>query len=256
MAKRTFWTKLNHDDARMAIEMMDDAEVGRWFRGWLAGAGGKEYAPDKIAALPVEMRTGFSAGRESFVDAERYSEKQRERVSKRYRGSTTVDHGSTTEEFGSENATESLPTNSQHPTAKSEEKQSPPAPQRGKRPRVVFDAEMFDHMIPQPLAASSEFVDTWHTWMASRHERGKPISERAAEQQLKELPTFGGLPGALASIRQSIANDWQGLFAPKSPLRPSGPPGRQPVKWTGFEQTNYDQAKDQCRKDEHGNFLL
>lgn len=121
-SKRTFWTKLNHDDARMSIEMMDDAEIGRWFRGWLAGAGGKEYTQEKLATFPLEMRTGFSAGRESFEDAERYSEKQRERVSKRYRGDTMVYRGSTTVEFGSEKPSESLPANSEQPTANNQQR--------------------------------------------------------------------------------------------------------------------------------------
>lgn len=234
-AKRTFWTKLNHDDARMAIEMMDDAEVGRWFRGWLAGAGGKEYAPDKIAALPVEMRTGFSAGRESFAEAERYSEKQRERVSKRYRGSTTVDHGSTTEEFGSENATETLPTNSQQPTAKSEEKQLPPqAPRGGKRvPRVAFVPPT--EYEAKAFAKEIGFADVGR-WMDHYRSNGWKVGKNRMSDWK-------------ACMRNWAANRFV------SPGH-AGPPGRQPVQWTGFDQTNYDQAKDQCRKDEHGNFLL
>ncbi len=253
--KRTFWTKLNHDDARMAIEMMDDAEVGRWFRGWLAGAGGNDYSPEKVGSWPVEMRTGFGAGRASFAEAEIYSEKQRERVSKRYRGSTTVDHGTTTETPGSENPTEHLPSNSQQPTARIEKEQQhiPLTPQRGKR--VEVSPGMFDEMIPEDLALSPEFVESWHRWVHVRKDRKKPITPHAAGEQLKTLAGFG-IAEAIASIRQSIANDWQGLFPPKSPPRPSGPQGKAPVKWTGFDQTNYDQAKDQCRKDERGNFLL
>lgn len=146
MGKRTFWTKLNHDDARLAIDMMDDAEVGRWFRGWLAGAGGKEYPEDKVRSWPVEMRTGFTAGRESFADAERFSEKQRERVAKRYHGSTTVDHGRAVVDSGREKATGSLPSNSQQPTTNSQQPESnsdhlsPLAPQGGKRKREAFQA--------------------------------------------------------------------------------------------------------------------
>jgi len=40
--KRTYWTKMNLDEAREAIEVMDDGEVGRWFKAWIIGAGGKE----------------------------------------------------------------------------------------------------------------------------------------------------------------------------------------------------------------------
>lgn len=127
MAKRTYWTKLNHDDARLAIDMMDDAEIGRWFRGFLAGSSGKEYDAEKASAWPVEMRSGFSSGRESFADAERFSQKQRDRVSKRYQQPTETLPDATTVTSGSENATETLPTNNQQPTTNNE--QHPPAPQ-------------------------------------------------------------------------------------------------------------------------------
>jgi hypothetical protein len=154
MSKRTYWTKLNHDDARLAIGMMDDAEIGRWFRGWLAGAGGNEYHPDRVSAWPIEMRTGFASGRESFADAERYSEKQRDRVSKRYHGSTTVYHGTTTDPTTI--PTGSLPTNNQQPTTNSEH------PETKKERRAKF-------IPPTPeeaMAYAKEIGFTrWETWM-------------------------------------------------------------------------------------------
>ena len=118
MPKRTYWTKINLDDARDAIQMMDDAEVGRWFRGWVAGASGKSFQ-EKLASWPVEMRSGYSAGIVSFEDSKAYSEKQRQRVAARYQTPTETLPDATAVAFGSENATGMLPANSQQLTANS-----------------------------------------------------------------------------------------------------------------------------------------
>lgn len=93
-SKRHYWSKMNHDEARHSIELMDDAEAGRWFRGWLVGAGGSTPSDEAIQAKPIEWRTGYGSGRASFADAQEYSQKQAERVSKRYTKATTVDSGS------------------------------------------------------------------------------------------------------------------------------------------------------------------
>lgn len=146
---RTFWTKLNHDDARLAIDMMDDAEIGRWFRGWLAGAGGKEYPTEKIASWPVEMRTGFRAGCESAEEAARYSQKQRDRVSSRYRGRATEDHGSTTEQSGSEKSTGTLPSNSQQLTSNI---QQPKAKSQKRSTKFSAEAEEIYSLYPRKEA--------------------------------------------------------------------------------------------------------
>lgn len=60
--------------------------------------------------------------------------------------------------------------------------------------------------------------DAWREWVEFRRKKRKPISEDAARKQLAELIRYGP-DGAVASINASIANDWQGLFEPKS----SGP---------------------------------
>jgi len=86
---------------------------------------------------------------------------------------------------------------------------------KGIEERKVFDPSAFDASIPPILAESATFVETWHNWVSSRHERKKPISERAAGQQLKSLEGFGSHANAIESLRQSIANDWQGLFPPR-----------------------------------------
>lgn len=89
-------------------------------------------------------------------------------------------------------------------------------------------------MIPESLSTFADFVESWHGWMSSRHDRKKPISEAAAKTQLEDLAGFGRV-GAVLSIRQSIAHDWQGLFAPKTqgvqsqPVRAPATPATQPT---------------------------
>ena len=93
-SKRHYWSKMNHDTARHSIELMDDAEAGRWLRGWLVGAGGNAPSDELIQLKPIEWRTGYGAGRSSFADAQEYSQKQADRVAKRYTKATVVDSGS------------------------------------------------------------------------------------------------------------------------------------------------------------------
>ncbi len=97
--------------------------------------------------------------------------------------------------------------------------------------RAGFSPDQFDHLIPVQLADQPAFVDAWHDWTASRHERRKPISERAAQLQLATLAGLGGVEAAIASIRQSIANDWQGLFAPKDGAAPAVPTHPTIAEW-------------------------
>ena len=87
MSSKRYWSKMNHAEARNAIELMSDAEAGRWLRGWLSGAFGEESTD----GTPMEWRMGFSAGKDSLRDAEEFSKKQAERVSARYTKATTVD---------------------------------------------------------------------------------------------------------------------------------------------------------------------
>ena len=90
-AKRHYWSKMNHSEARAVTEIMTDEEAGRWLRGWLAGALGED---GQVDVKPMEWKMGFSAGKASFQDAQEFSRKQSERVSKRYTESTAVDSGS------------------------------------------------------------------------------------------------------------------------------------------------------------------
>jgi hypothetical protein len=65
-----------------------------------------------------------------------------------------------------------------------------------------------------PELDSDEFKAAWQEWLDFRRKvKRKPVSATAAGKQLKELADWGQA-GAIASIQQSIKNDWQGLFPP------------------------------------------
>ncbi len=71
-----------------------------------------------------------------------------------------------------------------------------------------FNASLID--LPEWLDRSA-----WTDWVADRKERRKPITERAAQQQLKTLAGYrdeGHAPAQV--IAHSIANGYQGLFPP------------------------------------------
>lgn len=90
-------------------------------------------------------------------------------------------------------------------------------PSRVARKRAaVFDASAIE--LPDWLPRS-----VWTEWVADRQERRKPISSRAASQQLKRLAEFreqGHDPARV--IEHSIANGYQGLFPPNDAPRGAG----------------------------------
>lgn len=100
--------------------------------------------------------------------------------------------------------------------------------------RVVFDPAEIE--LPSELGEA--FRETWREWCSwRRDEHKKPITPSAARLQLKQLASWG-LAGAIASVEQSIRNEWRGLFPVTSPAgnksaptpptdpRPCGPSGR------------------------------
>jgi hypothetical protein len=93
-------------------------------------------------------------------------------------------------------------------------------PQAKKRQKVT--ATLDDPAIP-PEFDTAAFREAWQNWIVYRSEKRKPVSVRAAKQQLQ---TFAGwvttgatVADLIASIEQSIANDWQGLFEPRGGSR-------------------------------------
>lgn len=78
-----------------------------------------------------------------------------------------------------------------------------------KRAGSGFDASLIE--LPEWLPRES-----WLAWVADRKERRKPITQRAAEAQIKTLDGYraeGHTPAAV--IANSIAAGYQGLFPPK-----------------------------------------
>jgi len=60
------------------------------------------------------------------------------------------------------------------------------------------------------------FRAAWSDWLAYRRQRHLPkLIPKSLDAQLKKLAGWGE-PVAIASIRQSIENQWQGLFEPKA----------------------------------------
>ena len=88
-----------------------------------------------------------------------------------------------------------------------------PAVANGKTERTAVKREPFDPALaPIPVElATPEFRDVWRDWISARRERGKPLTKRAVDEQLKQFAAVGP-DAAVKAIRKSIANDWQGVF--------------------------------------------
>jgi len=77
---------------------------------------------------------------------------------------------------------------------------------RKKKRTVSHPAEL----IPAALRRMV-FYRAWISWHQERRKRGKPMTDRAAKEQLKELSKWSP-EDAAAMIRQSIKNSWTGIF--------------------------------------------
>ena len=61
------------------------------------------------------------------------------------------------------------------------------------------------------------FRDAWSYWLAYRREsRFRTLKPKTLRARYAELASWG-VDAAVRSIRESIANGWQGLFEPKGP---------------------------------------
>jgi DNA-binding transcriptional ArsR family regulator len=69
-----------------------------------------------------------------------------------------------------------------------------------------------DVSIPESLNCES-FQAAWGEWLAYRREKKKPVSDRAAKMQLRDLETMGP-DRAITAIRHSIKSDYQGIYEP------------------------------------------
>lgn len=101
-------------------------------------------------------------------------------------------------------------------------------PKKSKRKKPPTPPE-----IPDSLN-TPEFTKVWGEWLAYRRDDlKKPASATAQKQQLKDLSEWG-VPKAVAAIRHSMKNDWQGIFpkpdgdAPGGRSRLNGRPDNAP----------------------------
>ena len=69
---------------------------------------------------------------------------------------------------------------------------------------------------------SSDFSRMWESWVAHRKEIKKPITERTATMQLESLKEMGE-SRAIAALKYSIMNGWQGIFEEKAQPNASRP---------------------------------
>lgn len=198
--KRIYWAKMNMDEARESIEIMEDSEVGRWFRSWIVGASGKEVPADRLATWSLEQRAGYTVGLLAFANAQEFSQKQRDRVSSRYTEKLPeVTAVPTTVACGSDPVAKKLPTNNEQRTTNKE-----------KQPKSKEDAAE----IPAKLQ-TAEFLASWCAWLDERKDKRKPVTLRAQELQLKTLATAPNASEAARWIETSIANGWIGIFPAK-----------------------------------------
>lgn len=228
--KRHYWSKMNHDEARHSIELMDDAESGRWFRGWLIGAGGATPSDDVIQSKPIEWRTGYAAGRSSFADAQEYSQKQADRVSKRYTKATTVTSGSDPVDETATEIVPILPITEQRTTNNEKPK---------KARQAAFDPREFDCLIPLHFQ-TTEFIEAWRRWVVHRKEIKSRMTESMALALLEGLKKDPGTPAiSITWIQHSIASGYKGIYAPKT----SGGFQKPGPKLTGFTPEYMEQGR-------------
>lgn len=66
-----------------------------------------------------------------------------------------------------------------------------------------------------PALSTPEFADAWKDWVAYRKERGQTLKPTTIKAQLATMQDWGSVD-AVAAIRLSIMNGWQGIFEPRS----------------------------------------
>lgn len=67
-----------------------------------------------------------------------------------------------------------------------------------------------------PNLDTSAFREVWDKWLKYRRERNKTVTPMSASMTFEKLEEMG-VANAIIAIRESIANNWTGIFAPKTP---------------------------------------
>lgn len=147
--------------------------------------------------------SNFSTRQEAVSDAERM---RRYRERKRFEEMGQSDEGDTPElQDGNEPVT-NRNADKEEDKEEDKEKKTPPSPAPPKRRKKEIE---FD--IPEKLN-TPEFVQVFtQDWPAARQEQRKKLTQRAANMQLKELAKYNPAVAA-AMVKQSIMNQWTGIF--------------------------------------------
>lgn len=90
-----------------------------------------------------------------------------------------------------------------------------PEPEPESEPKASGKAKKAEPLKVPAALDTPRFLAAWEAWIAYRREaRMRSWKPQTVAFKLRELAEWGE-PAAVESIRQSIANGWQGLFAPK-----------------------------------------
>jgi len=77
-------------------------------------------------------------------------------------------------------------------------------------------------ILEEPLPfSSSDFLMFWQNWNQHLIEKKKPLKPTARKQQLAKLKEMGEAR-AIAALKHSMANNWQGIFEPDASKAKSG----------------------------------
>lgn len=83
-------------------------------------------------------------------------------------------------------------------------------------PSPISDSVTNKDKAATPPFSSDSFIAAWNEWIAYRKERNLPsYKPRSLKAQWNEMLAWGEGP-AIDSINESIRQQWQGLFAPKT----------------------------------------
>lgn len=190
---RLYWVKFNLDDCRAAISDLETfEEKGRFFSGFIVGAGGFEM---KDSWCLIQKR-GYIIGKQFLDEATEFGAKQSGRVKSRYSNTGSTETLPKLHRNASETHTEMLPTNNQQPTSNSSSATPPQKAAKKKSPKVTEGPSL-----PEILGDEAE-----NYWNLTKVWSGNKMQHKAqAECYLKARKEFSAehILGALQQEAQA-----------------------------------------------------
>jgi hypothetical protein len=86
--------------------------------------------------------------------------------------------------------------------------------EKRKKKKPSFDPGEVELPFPSP-----EFLSVWREWCQHRKEINKPLTETATRNQLRQFSDWGEVR-AIAAMRHTMAQGWQGLREPEAGAKP------------------------------------